>query len=198
MPKCKCGEDHPDWVEASAIEKATKAAEAKVTAATAKVTDLETQLASTSKKVSEVEGQLQTWTAKEQTWSVERAVTRAGITDDEGLAFTVHAWERVPEANRPKGGISEWISAKDALPKGVRAYLPEAAAAGGAAGGANTTTTTPAAANPLPRAGAGVDPKGSAPAPGRFTAEQIRAMSLDEFRTHQAAILAQHKAEQGS
>ena len=92
-------------------------------------------------------------------WQVERDLMAAGLTDPEGMEYARHAYSRIAEADRPKGGIGEWLKG-DKLPKAVSAYLPTADAGTAA-----------------PAGGRAVDPnKGVAPprgvAPGAKTPEQ--------------------------
>lgn len=67
-------------------------------------------------------------------WQVERDLLAAGLTDPEGMEYARHAYGRVAEADRPKGGIGEWLKG-DKLPRAVSAYLPTADA------GKQTTTS---------------------------------------------------------
>lgn len=56
-------------------------------------------------------------------WSLERDVYRGGITDDEGVEVARMMYERLPEEQRPQGGIAEWLQQRDQLPVAVRAYM---------------------------------------------------------------------------
>ncbi len=51
------------------------------------------------------------------------AIRAAGITDEEGVELTLHAYRR----DRGAPPIGDWLAQRDALPKGVRAYLPRSA-----------------------------------------------------------------------
>lgn len=116
--------------------------------------------------------------AEASAWGEERALLAAGIADPEGMDFARHAFSRVPEADRPKGGIGEWLKAADKLPKAVAAYLP------GTTGGAQQQAPKAPAHNP--NAGTGT-PRGGAPA--AVTPEA--ALRDGTQREHRAAYLEQ-------
>ncbi len=67
-------------------------------------------------------------------WGDERALLAAGITDPEGQDIARYAWNRIPEAERPKDGIGPWVKS-DKAPKAVAAYVPTADAGRAPAGG---------------------------------------------------------------
>jgi len=93
-----------------------------------------TEAEQASAGVGELQKQLEALTAERENWTTERELMGAGLTDPEGMDYARHAWTRIPEADRPKGGMREWLGARDKLPKAVAAYLPgEAAAQTGAA-----------------------------------------------------------------
>jgi hypothetical protein len=99
--------------------------------------DFETKLAEAGKVtagVGDLQKQLEALTAERENWTTERELMGAGLTDPEGMDYARHAWTRIPEADRPKGGMREWLGARDKLPKAVAAYLPsgEPAPAAGA------------------------------------------------------------------
>lgn len=141
-----------------------RAAEQRATAAEAKVAELTPLQAG----LEEHERALTGWRAKEASWTDERTILGAGISDPDGVDFARHAWGRVAPEARPAGGLKEWLGNPAGLPKAVQAYLPTAPAA----------PSTPAApggvaAVVLPRANAGVVPNVSPS--GKLTKEQIDA-----------------------
>lgn len=138
----------------------------------------QTQLSELQGKVASADTmaqQLAELQAKEQHWSLERSIMGAGITDPEGIEFARLAYERLPPEGRAP--VSEWLSARDALPRAVQAYMPGEPAA--APAGANRT---PPAAN----AGARAPPAPSAPA----SAADIARMSPQEYAAQREAIHA--------
>jgi hypothetical protein len=117
--------------------------------------------------------------AEREALRIEREISAAGITDAEGMEYVQHAYSRLPVENRPP--LAEWLGNKDALPRAVRAYLPEAAAPQ-AAPVVDTRTKLPASsATALP-----------SPSPGAtaFSPERIMSMSPSEFRANLDAIKA--------
>lgn len=61
------------------------------------------------------------------TWTAERAIVSAGITDPEGIEFARMAFERIPEDERPKDGLAAWLAEDNRanLPRAVTAYFAE-------------------------------------------------------------------------
>lgn len=118
--------------------------------------------------------------AEREALRVEREIAAAGITDAEGIEYVQHAYGRLPADGKP--ALAEWLGNKDALPKAVRAYLPEAAPAAPA---------TPAAPAPvaMPRTNAGAVTQAPAQT-SAFSAEAIATMTPSEFRANRAAIMA--------
>jgi hypothetical protein len=151
-------------------------------AADDRVRDLETQLRdaqAAAARVDALDADVTRYRAAEAGWADERAILAAGITDPEGVETARFAWGRVPAASRPKGGLGEWLGARDALPKGVQAYLPAAAPAAPPA--APDPGAPPAA--PAVVAGAGarpVVPTQTPAAGGRpYTPAQITQLAAD-------------------
>lgn len=98
--------------------------------------DYEAKLAEAGKVtagVGDLQKQLEALTAERENWTTERELMGAGLTDPEGMDYARHAWTRIPEADRPKGGMREWLGARDKLPKAVAAYLPSGEVDKGAA-----------------------------------------------------------------
>jgi TolA-binding protein len=117
--------------------------------------------------------------AEREALRIEREIYAAGITDAEGIEYVQHAYSKLKADERP--ALGEWLGNKDALPRAVRAYLPEAAAPQ-AAPVVDTRTKLPASsATALP-----------SPSPGAtaFSAERIMSMSPSEFRANLDAIKA--------
>jgi len=109
---------------------------------------------------------------------IEREISSAGITDAEGMEYVQHAYGKLPQEGRPP--LAEWLAAKDALPKAVRAYLPEATPA---AAPAPTTMT-------MPKANAGVTSQQPVVSPSVWNEQAIAKMSPSEWKANKAAILA--------
>jgi len=119
--------------------------------------------------------------AEREALRVEREIASAGITDAEGIEYVQHAYGRLPSEGRPP--LAEWLAAKDALPKAVRAYLPDAAPA-------PSVTTAPAhTGTPLPKSNAGTVPQ-APPQAMAFTAEAISRMTPAEFKANRDAIMS--------
>jgi TolA-binding protein len=117
--------------------------------------------------------------AEREALRIEREIYAAGITDAEGIEYVQHAYSKLKADERP--ALGEWLGNKDALPRAVRAYLPEAAAPQ-AAPVVDTRTKLPASsATALP-----------SPSPGAtaFSPERIMSMSPSEFRANLDAIKA--------
>lgn len=135
------------------------------------------------------------WQAQQTTWQTERAMLSAGITDPEAPDIVQAAYAKVqPGEGGQKPTLSEWLANREALPKGVRAYLPE---------GAASATPAPAVAAQTP-ASAPATPKVNAGAAA--TAEPVKTFSPDaiqrmlgtpagraEYAKNRAAILASLK-----
>lgn len=215
--KCtECGHEHADWIPKDRFDTVVdqrKQLKEQLETATAKVSELETELATKDKELGKLETlttELESYKAKEQAWGLERAIVRSGITDDEGVRFTTLAWQSIPDDKKPEGGISAWLSDPDALPKGVRAYMPEPSSqgAGAAQGGegsqagqgaagdgqgaqGGSTQTGQGKPHPRPNPGGHPDPKASGPSGPKFTGQQLRSMSDEEYLRHREAILAQ-------
>jgi hypothetical protein len=122
--------------------------------------------------------------AEREALQVERAIIAAGITDAEGVEYVQHAYSKLPNDNRP--ALADWLSQRDALPRAVRAYLPEAPAA--------AATTTPAAAPAAPPPQAPRTSQGTVPQtpsePTSWTPEAIARLSPTEFKANREAIMA--------
>ena len=137
------------------------------------------------------------WQAAQTGWTTERAILSAGITDPEAADIVAHAYGRVPTpAEGAKPTLAEWLSNRDALPKGVRAYLPDAS---GAVAAPATTNQTPApvALPPTPSVNAGASSGTAAPAK-TFSPEAIQQMlgtpqGRATYAANRTAILASLK-----
>jgi hypothetical protein len=136
------------------------------------------------------------WQAAQTGWTTERAILSAGITDPEAADIVAHAYSRVATpAEGEKPSLSEWLANREALPKGVRAYLPDAGAVAAPAttGQAATAPALPAAARVNAGASSGT------PAPAKtFSPEAIQAMlgtpqGRATYAANRAAILASLK-----
>jgi hypothetical protein len=116
--------------------------------------------------------------AEREALRIEREISSAGITDAEGMEYVQHAYGKLPVEGRPP--LAEWLGNKDALPKAVRAYLPEATPA---AAPAPTTMT-------MPKANAGVTSQQPVVSPSVWNEQAIAKMSPSEWKANKAAILA--------
>lgn len=104
-----------------------KDAEARATEAQAALDETRLQVATHERAAigfDAVLAELDSHKGQAEGWAVERSILSAGITEGEGLDFTLLAWQRVAEDARPAGGVAEWLTSRDALPKAVQAYLP--------------------------------------------------------------------------
>lgn len=118
--------------------------------------------------------------AEREALRLEREIYSAGITDAEGIEYVQHAYGKLKADERP--ALSEWLGNRDALPRAVRAYLPEAAA----------TTTAPVQVDNRMRLPASSATAVPAPSAGStaFSAERIMSMSPAEFKANLDAIKA--------
>ena len=118
--------------------------------------------------------------AEREALRVEREIAAAGITDAEGIEYVQHAYGRLPAEGKP--ALAEWLGNKDALPKAVRAYLPDAAPAAPAMPAAPAPVT-------MPRSNVGAVAQAPAQA-NAFSAEAISRMTPAEFKANRDAIMA--------
>jgi hypothetical protein len=163
----------------------TNGAEARIRQLVARVKELEgrvtelTPLAEQAEKyrvqVDEVKAASK---AEREALRIEREISSAGITDSEGMEYVQHAYSKLPAEGRPP--LAEWLAAKDALPRAVRAYLPEA-----------TPVAAPAPATmTMPKANAGVTSQQPVVSPSAWNEAAIAKMSPSEWKANKAAILA--------
>jgi hypothetical protein len=117
------------------------------------------------------------WQGKEGKWGEERAILGAGISDADGIDFARLAWGRVAEDKRPEGGIGEWLSKGEDLPKAVQAYMPDAGGAG--TGGGQTAN---------PNRGASANGGQRASGASGVAAGSVSRMSTSEFAGSREAI----------
>ena len=137
-----CGHEHTNWIPSSRLSQVVQArdeargraesaeqrlatakteAGAKVSTAEQKMTEMEALLGASREEITRLVASHQEASTM---WGQEKAAYGAGISDAEGVDFARIAYQRVPESNRPEGGITEWLTNRDALPKAVQAYLP--------------------------------------------------------------------------
>lgn len=122
--------------------------------------------------------------AEREALAVERQLLSAGITDAEALEYVQHAYGKLPSEGKPP--LGEWLGNRDALPKAVRAYLPEPAPA--------PPTQAPLAApvtptSPAPKPSTATVPQAPSE-PQSWTAEAIARLSPSEFKANREAIFA--------
>lgn len=123
-------------------------------------------------------------TAEREALRVEREIMAAGILDAEGVEYVQHAYSRLPAEGRPP--LAEWLGQRDALPKAVRAYLPEAPASTAPTATAPKQAPAPA---PAPRPATGTMPQAPSE-PQSWTPEAIARLSPAEFKANREAIFA--------
>lgn len=120
--------------------------------------------------------ELDSYKAKEATWSMERAIMSAGITDPEGVDFARIAYERLPEDGRPEGGVSAWLADADSLPRGVAAYLAPKQAEQAEAPPQRQRWDPNAGAKPRPPT-----PSGALKSPAHMSIEELRATQAERY-----------------
>jgi len=136
------------------------------------------------------------WQAAQTGWTTERAILSAGIVDPEAADIVAHAYSRVATpAEGAKPTLAEWLANREALPKGVRAYLPDAGAV--AAPAATGQAPTSPALPPTPAVNAGASSGTAAPAK-TFSPEAIQQMlgtpqGRAAYAANRTAILASLK-----
>lgn len=148
-----------------------------------KVAELAPQAEAATKYQSQIE-ELKTMSkAEREALAVERQLLSAGITDAEALEYVQHAYGKLPAEGKPP--LGEWLGNRDALPKAVRAYLPEA-----------PTVTTPAApaqaaapVAPAPKPSTATVPQAPSE-PQSWTPEAIARLSPAEWKANREAIFA--------
>lgn len=154
-------------------------------ALTARVAELEPAAAEVAKYRTQVEELQGATKAEREALRIEREIYAAGITDAEGIEYVQHAYGKLKADERP--ALGEWLGNRDALPRAVRAYLPETSAPQAAAAPVMDTRTklpaSSATALPAPSAGSTA-----------FSAERIMSMSAAEFKANLDAIKAARSA----
>ena len=145
-----------------------------VSARDAQIADLQSQLEGHAPQLEEL-AKLQQLQGQ---WTIERSIMSAGITDPEGVDFTALAYQRLGDDPPP---ISEWLAARDELPRGVLAYMAEPAQP-------KQEPDQPKPKQPVDKTAAGGNPLVV-----EFTPEQIANMSPGEYRENRDAILAQRQ-----
>lgn len=167
------------------------AAAARIRQLVARVKDLESQvatLAPQAEAATKYSAQLEEMKAlsksEREALVVERQLLGAGITDSEALEYVTHAYGKLPAEGKPP--LSEWLGNRDALPKAVRAYLPEAAPAATT----QAALAAPAAPTaPAPKSSAATIPQAPS-SPQAWTEQAIARLSPAEFRANREAIMA--------
>lgn len=184
-----------DRIVALAAEKAALKAQldsltAKASEASRWQTEAETTRAEYQKAQSE-------WQAQQTSWQTERAMMSAGITDPEAPDIVQAAYARVqPGEGGAKPTLSEWLANRDALPKGVRAYLPDAPSSPASTAPVEAAPAQSAPAPAAPKVNAGAAP--SAEPVKTFTPQAIQQMlgtpaGRAAYAANRAAILASLK-----
>ena len=147
-----------------------------------KVAELDPLAAEAAKWRSQVDELKAASKAEREALRVEREILAAGVTDAEGVEYVQHAYSRLPAEGRPP--LAEWLGQRDALPKAVRAYLPEAPAST-----APTATAPKPPSPPAPRPATGTMPQAPSE-PQSWTPEAIARLSPAEFKANRDAIFA--------
>lgn len=166
-------------------------ASARIRALSARVKELEGQLAEARPladsaadlraKLEEIKAESK---AQREAAQLERAIFAAGITDEEGIEYVQHAYGKLAVDGRPT--LGEWLGNREALPRAVRAYLPDGTPAPAA-------PTAPAPTVTLPKQSAGTIPA-PPPTPSSWSPEAIMRLSPSEFKANRDAIKAALKA----
>lgn len=149
-----------------------------------KVAELAPQAEAATKYSAQLEELKTLSKAEREALAVERQLLAAGIADAEALDFVQHAYGKLPAEGKP--ALNEWLANRDALPKAVRAYLPEPAAP---AAPAPTAPVAAPVAAPAPRSSTATVPQAPSE-PQAWTAEAIARLSPREFQANREAIFA--------
>jgi hypothetical protein len=144
-------------------------------------------LAALQARIASFEAQLQ---EKESAWGMERELLRSGVLDPEAqeVARLFHG-KLAPGADGTKPTISQWLANRDALPKAVAAYLPQAQPQV-----QQVQAPAPQAGAPAPvrqalpdsDRGAGAAPQASS----AFSPTAIKNLTPEEYAKSRPAILA--------
>ena len=189
----KCGEEHPDWVPASRVSTVTaqrRAAKEEAEALAAQVEALNEKVKASETAQATIDAltsQLGEWQSKEAAWSTEKAVMGAGIYDAEGVGVVSLLYGQVPADARPSGGIAEWLSNRDALPRAVRAYLPQPATDAAPAAPASPDAAAQPAA-PRPPADPNRGARLATDAPAAFPQGSVSSMTTEQYRAQRGAV----------
>jgi len=147
-------------------------------------------LAALQARIAAFEAQLQ---EKESAWGMERELLRSGVLDDEAQEVAKLFYSKVAapkEGTKPT--ISQWLANREALPKAVAAYLPQAqvqqSQAPAPQAGAAPQAPQPPAPVRLPDSdrGAGAAPQASS----SFSPTAIKNLTPQEYAASRPAILA--------
>jgi hypothetical protein len=136
-----------------------------------------TEVASYRSQLEELKGATK---AEREALRLEREIYSSGITDAEGIEYVQHAYSKLPTDGRP--ALTEWLANKEALPRAVRAYMPEPSASTPA-----TPQTPETSRMRLPASSATTLPNPSA-TPSVFSVEAIGKMSRAELLANMDAI----------
>ena len=173
----------------------------RIATVTARRREAEAALTAAEERIHALEGEITTWktqakswesvqaerdglVAEREGWATEKALVGAGLTDLEGIDMARMSYARVRPEDRPKGGIGEWIKS-DAVPRGVRSYLPSAEDKAAA-----TAKAEPAKAQPRQAANTDSKARSTAGAPQTFAPGSVSGMSNAELAASQDAIWA--------
>lgn len=146
----------------------------------ARVASLEETAANADKWRTQIDELKATHKAEREAAALERQILAAGITDAEGIDVVQTFYGKLPADGRPP--LSEWLAAKDALPRAVRAYIGDATATTTA-----STTTATTATMPRSNATAVTAPPSQ---PNAWSAQAIMNMSSAELKANLPAIMA--------
>ena len=144
-----------------------------------RVAELEPAAAEVGSYRTQLEELKGTTKAEREALRLEREIYASGITEEEGIEYVQHAYGKLAADARPP--IGEWLANREALPRAVRAYMPESNAAAPAASSPETSRMR------LPASSATTLPNPAA-APSMFSMEAIGKMSAAELRANMAAI----------
>ncbi len=165
-------------------EEALRAAEEQIDALQGQIAEFKRA----AKGFESVQAERDALVAERDGWAEEKAMIGIGLTDPEGIDLARLAYGRIKPEDRPKGGIAAWLGEREALPRGVAAYLPEPNTKTDSAKGSDTG----ASAKPPAKPAASADGKARhAPTtPQTFAPGSVSAMSADEVSASRDAIWA--------
>jgi hypothetical protein len=152
-----------------------------------RVADLEAQVA----QVAELQKTVETYKAKEAEWGTERTLMESGFLDPEARDVAKYLYSRLPEKDRPAlpDMVKTWTADPSKAPRPLQPYLAASKTQdeGKPEAGGEQQKPEPAG---LPPQNKGA--RSTAPATSPLSAEQIKNMSLDEYKKHRESIRSEY------